>query len=62
MWSILAKLGGTVLAGLGIDWAYDTYKENSAAAAQQQENIKVGKVIAGAAVVYLGYILLKKVK
>ena len=62
MWGALAKIGGLVLGSLGVDWAIGAYKENAAAQAQQEENIQVGKVFVGAAVLYLGYLLLKKVK
>lgn len=62
MWGALAKVGGLVLGSLGIDWAIDSYKQNQTQQAQQAENIQVGKVIAGAGVIYLAYLLLKKVK
>lgn len=62
MWAGLAKVGGLVLGSLGIDWAIDAYKENAAQQAQAEENKQVGKVIVGAAVLYLGYVLLKRVK
>lgn len=62
MWGALAKIGGLVLGSLGVDWAISSYKENAAQQAQQEENIQVGKVVVGAAALYLGYLLLKKVK
>lgn len=62
MWAGLAKIGGLVLGSLGIDYAIGAYKENAAAQAQAEENKQVGKVILGAAVLYLGFILLKKAK
>lgn len=62
MWGLLAKVGGAVLTGLGIDWAISTVQENQAAAAQQEKNVQVGKVIVGASALYLGYLLLKRMK
>ena len=62
MFGALAKLGGAVVTALGIDWGISAYKENAAQQAQQEENIQVGKVILGVAVLYLGYVVLKKVK
>ena len=63
MWGALAKIGGAVLTGLGVDWAISSYNESQAAAEQQQQkNINTGKVIVGAAAIYLGYLLLKKLK
>lgn len=62
MWGALAKIGGAVLTGLGVDWAIRSYNESQAAAEQQQKNINTGKVIVGAAAIYLGYLLLKKLK
>ncbi len=62
MWGILAKVGGAVLTGLGIDWAIGAVQENQAAAAQQAKNVQVGKVIVGASALYLGYLLLKRMK
>ena len=62
MWGALAKIGGAVLTGLGVDWAISSYNESQAAAEQQQKNINTGKVIGGAAAIYLGYLLLKKLK
>lgn len=62
MWGVLAKIGGAVLTGLGVDWAISSYNESQAAAAQQQKNVNTGKVIVGAAAIYLGYLLLKKLK
>ncbi len=62
MWGALAKVGGTVLAGLGIDWAIGSYQESAAEAAQREKNQQIGKGIVGAAAIYLGYLLLKKMK
>lgn len=62
MFGALAKLGGAVAMALGIDWGISAYKENTAQQAQAEENKQVGKVIVGAAVLYLGYVLLKRVK
>ena len=62
MWGALAKIGGAVLTGLGVDWAISSYNESQVAAEQQQKNINTGKVIVGAAAIYLGYLLLKKLK
>jgi len=62
MWGALAKIGGAVLTGLGVDWAISSYNQSQAQAAQQEKNINTGKVIVGAAAVYLGYLLLKKMK
>ena len=62
MWGVLAKIGGAVLTGLGVDWAISSYNESQAAAEQQQENITTGKVIVGAAAIYLGDMQLNKQK
>ena len=59
MWGILAKVGGTILTGLGLDWAINSYSENQAAAEQQAKNINIGKLIVGGAAIYIGYLLLK---
>lgn len=63
MWGAIAKLGGALLAGLGIDWAVDTYKENQAAnavAAQDAQEANWGKYILVAAALFFGYKLLTK--
>ncbi len=62
MWGAIAKVGGTILAGLGLDWALNSYEENQTAAAQQSKNINIGKFIVGASAIYLGYVMLKKIK
>lgn len=63
MWTALAKVGGAILTGLGVDWAISSYNESQAASEQQQQkNIQTGKVIVGAAAIYLGFLLLKKLK
>lgn len=62
MWTALAKVGGAILTGLGVDWAISSYNESQAASEQQQKNIQTGKVIVGAAAIYLGFLLLKKLK
>lgn len=62
MWSILAKVGGAVLTGLGVDWAISSYQQSAEEKARQEQNQKIGKGIVGAAALYLGYLLLKKIK
>lgn len=62
MWGALAKVGGTILAGLGLDWALNSYEENQAQQEQQAKNINIGKVIVGASAIYLGYVMMKKIK
>jgi len=62
MWGAIAKIGGTILAGLGVEWAVNSYTENKQLTEQQQKNIQIGKIIVGVAAIYLGFILLKKLK
>lgn len=62
MWGVLAKIGGAILTGLGVEWAVDSYNESQAEAEQKQKNINTGKVIIGAASIYLGYLLMRKLK
>lgn len=63
MWGAIAKLGGAILAGLGIDYAVGAYKENAAAnaaAAQDAQEANWGKYILTAAALFFGYKLLTK--
>ncbi|MBO6290589.1 MAG: hypothetical protein J6N45_09780 [Alphaproteobacteria bacterium] len=62
MWGALAKLGGAILATVGIDYAVDSYKENQAAAAADEKDAKIGKILVGAAALFVGYQLLKRMK
>lgn len=65
MWGALAKVGGAILAGLGVDWAVSAVQDSQAAAAenaQMQRQAKWGKFILFGVVAYLGYRLLSKVK
>lgn len=58
MWGTLAKVGASLLAGLGIDWAYSTVKENQEDAkeqAQMDKQAKWGKYILIGAMLLLGY-------
>lgn len=63
MWGALVKLGGAVLATLGIDYAVDAYKENQAANAEAAQNAKEatwGKYVLVGAALFFGYKLLTK--
>lgn len=60
MWGALAKLGGAILATVGIDYAVDAYKENQAEAAQDAREVKLGKYILMGAALFFGYKLLTK--
>ena len=63
MWGTVLKLGGSLLAGRGIDWAWDSYQESQAAAAEQAQMNKQanwGKWILITAAVLVGYSMLKK--
>ncbi len=63
MWGTFLKLGGSLLAGLGIDWAWDSYQDSQAAAAEQAQMNKQanwGKWILITAAVLAGYSMLKK--
>lgn len=65
MWGTLAKIGGSILAGLGIDWAYETVKENQTAKleqAQMDKQAKWGKYILIATVIFVGYYAMGKKK
>ncbi len=63
MWGTVLKLGGSLLAGLGIDWAWDSYQDSQVAAAEQAQMNKQanwGKWILITAAVLVGYSMLKK--
>lgn len=63
MWGTILKIGGSLLAGLGIDWAYDSYQQSQAEAAEQAQMNKQanwGKWILITAAVCMGYSMLKK--
>ncbi|MBP3687016.1 MAG: hypothetical protein J6J35_01475 [Alphaproteobacteria bacterium] len=63
MWGTFLKLGGSLLAGLGIDWAWDSYQESQATAVEQAQMNKQanwGKWILISAAVLAGYSMLKK--
>lgn len=63
MWGALAKLGGAILATLGLDYAVDTYKEYSASqqeAALDAKEAGYGKYIVIAAALFFGYKMLTK--
>ena len=60
MWGALAKLGGAILATIGIDYAVDAYKENQAEAAQDAKEQKIGKIILVGAALFFGYKLLTR--
>lgn len=62
MWGALAKLGGAILATVGLDYAVDSYKESQAQAKADENEAKMGKVLLGAAALFLGYQLLKRMK
>lgn len=62
MWGAFAKIGGAILTTLGVDWAINSYQQSAAEAEQQQKNIQTGKAIVGIAAIYLGFLLLKKLK
>ncbi len=60
MWGALAKLGGAILATVGIDFAVDAYNNNQAEKAQDEREQKIGKIIIMAAALFFGYKLLTK--
>ncbi len=63
MFGTILKLGGSLLAGLGIDWAWDSYTEAQHAAVEQAQMNKQanwGKWILITAAVLVGYSMLKK--
>lgn len=63
MWGAILKFGGALLAGLGLDYAVDAYKDNQAAnaeAAQNAQEANWGKYIVIAAALFFGYKLLTK--
>lgn len=65
MWGTLLKVGGSILAAVGLDWAVDSYKENEAAkaeAAQMEKQAKWGKFILIGALVMVAYSMMKKGK
>ena len=65
MWGTLAKIGASIVAGLGIDWAYDSVKESQAEAkeqAQMEKQAKWGKWLLIGAMVFLGYSVMSKRK
>ena len=60
MFGAIAKLGGAILATLGIDYAVGAYKDSQAQAAQDEREQKIGKIIIMAAALFFGYKLLTK--
>lgn len=62
MWGALAKLGGAILATIGIDFAVDSYKENKKEEAADAKEAKLGKILVAGAALFFGYQLLKKIK
>lgn len=60
MWGTLAKLGGLVLTTIGLDYAVDSYKEKSAAEAQDAKEANIGKYVVLAAALFFGYKLLTR--
>ena len=60
MWGALAKLGGAILATVGIDWAVGAYQDSQAEAAQDAREQKFGKYILIAAALFFGYKLISK--
>ncbi len=65
MWGTLGKIAGSILAGFGIDWAYDTVKENQAEKleqAQMDKQAKWGKWILIGTMLFVGYYAMGKKK
>ncbi|MBQ8671607.1 MAG: hypothetical protein IJ525_03695 [Alphaproteobacteria bacterium] len=60
MWGALAKLGGAILATIGIDYAVDSYKESKAEEVQDAKEATFGKYVILAAALFFGYKLLTK--
>lgn len=61
MWGALVKLGGAVLATLGIDWAVNEYSDYQAAQAEAKQDAKeakLGKLLVIGAALFFGYKLL----
>lgn len=65
MWGFLAKLGGSILAGLGIESIYSSYTEAKADAVEQaaaDKRKKFGKLLLIGAVAVVAYGMFKKMK
>lgn len=63
MWGAIAKIGGALLATLGLDYAVDSYNEYSTAqkeAALDSREAKWGKFILMGIAAIVGYKLLTK--
>lgn len=63
MWGALVKLGGALLAGLGVDYAVDSYKEYTAEQKEKALDSKEanwGKYIVIAGALFFGYKLLTR--
>lgn len=58
MLGAFAKLGGLLLTTFGIDYAVNTYKDKTAAAAADTREANIGKVLLIAAALFFGYKLL----
>ena len=60
MWGALAKIGGAILATVGLDYAVDAYTSNKAEEAQDTKEAMIGKYVVLAAALFFGYKLLTK--
>ncbi len=60
MWGALVKLGGAILATVGLDYAVDSYKSNKAEAQADANEAKIGKIIIAAAALFFGYKLITR--
>lgn len=65
MWGFLAKLGGSLLAGLGVESLYSSYTEARAEAVEQDaadKRKKFGKLLLMGAAAFVAYTMFKKMK
>jgi len=65
MWGFLVKLGGSLLAGLGVESIYSSYTKARADAVEQaaaDKRKKFGKLLLIGAVAVVAYSMFKKMK
>lgn len=65
MWGFLAKLGGSLLAGLGVESIYSSYTEARTEAVEQaaaDKRKKFGKLLLIGAIAVVAYSMFKKMK
>ena len=54
----MAALLGTILSGIGLDWAISSWNDSKV----EERNQKIGKIVLGVAAVYGGLLLVKKLR